>query len=56
MCALVTNESAVSEFNNALRIYNNESAVSEINNALRIYNDHISYVTLKWNIDMPQHF
>ena len=34
----------------------NESAVSEFNNALRIYSDHISYVTLKWNIDMPQHF
>ena len=40
MCALATNESAVSEFSNALRIYN----------------DYISYVTLKWNIDMPQHF
>ena len=33
MCALVTNESAVSEFNNALRIYNDHC--------------HISYVTLK---------
>jgi len=40
MCALVTNESAISEFNNALRIYN----------------DHVSYVTLKWNIDMLQYF
>ena len=33
MCALVTNESAVSEFNNALRICNDHC--------------HIAYVTLK---------
>ena len=42
MCALVTNESVVSEFNNALRIYNDHHL--------------ISYVTLKWKINMPQHF
>ena len=39
MCALVTNESAVSKFNTPLRVYNDH--------------DHISYITLKMKLHFP---